>query len=186
MKTFFYLSCVYALLSQNAFCEMPMVLEKPKFISLTTEPIAAFMGDFHIQSEFRIADGISIVMPIGVYNANWAPFKLLTGLDPSQLNGMTFPGWIAGAGIGLKLFPFGKALASGLYAHFLLFMGGGQSFGLNSTIALAQQRFHIGYTWIMESGFVMDIYGGFQNSNFSNIGGQGFIPVAGFKFGYAV
>jgi hypothetical protein len=172
---------------QNALSTAMMPpLAEPKFVSLTTEPIGIFFGDFHIHGEFRISDALSIVVPVTLYNANWSPFRALTSLDPSSFNGITFPGWIAGTGCGINLYPFGKALGGGLYVHFLLFGGVGQTFATNAHLGLIQQRYHLGYTIITEFGFVLDLYAGFQQSNFSMVASQGFVNVAGLSLGYAI
>jgi hypothetical protein len=174
------------LFCSSAFANSSLTLEHPKSISLTTEPVAILFGDFHVQTEFALSDWASVVVPVMLLNPNWSPFRALTSLDPASFNGFTVPGWILGTGAGLRLYPIGKALGSGLYAEFTLFGGAGQTYALNQTIALIQQRYQIGYAWVMECGFVLDLYGGMRQSNFSTNEGQGFLLVAGLALGYAI
>jgi hypothetical protein len=159
---------------------------KSRLFAFTTQPSAILFGDYHIQTEIRVFDSLSLVFPVGVFAPNWSPFYLTTGLDPSSYNGVAFPGWIVGGGLGPRLYPFGKALTSGLFLEFVFFAGVGRTFGLNNTVALIQQRYHFGYSLVTNFGLVVDVFGGFQQSNFSNIEGQGFVPTAGLGLGWAL
>jgi|GEM_PF-6861536 len=172
---------------QTVFAQASMItLSEPKAVGFTVQPLAILFGDYQLQTEFRVSDLFSIVVPAGLLAPNWSPFYLWTGIDPSNINGIAFPGWIAGAGIGPRVYPFGKALASGPYFQFLFFVGAGQTFGLQNFLALVQQRFHVGYAWVTELGFTAEVFGGFQQSNFSNIEGQGFVSTAGIGIGWAL
>lgn len=159
---------------------------RARFVSLTTEPIATIFGDYHVQAEFRISDVLSVVVPAGLYAPNWSPFQSWTGLDPAGFNGIAFPAWIAGGGLGPRLYPLAKAHESGLYFQFLFFAGAGQTFGLSQSVSLIQQRYSVGYAWLTDIGIVVEVFGGFTQNNFSHMEGQGFLPNAGVNVGYTL
>jgi len=159
---------------------------KSRLFAFTTQPTAILFGDYRAQAEIRLFDSLSLVFPAGLIAPNWSTFYLTTGLDPSNYNGIAFPGWVVGGGFGPRMYPFGKALKSGLFFEFIFFAGVGRTYGLNNTVALIQQRYHFGYSLVTDFGLVIDVFGGFQQNNFTNLEGQGFVPTAGVGTGWAL